>query len=136
MVMAAGSPDLLIFATLDDLLRDLLVLDGPDGMGSISEYGFLVSRAFLELDALGDNGFENKTAENLTDPFDDVSRDVSALVVKGDQDAEDLEVGVSHLFDFVNRLQKVVGSLEAKIGRLDRNQNMGGGDERVERDQP
>jgi hypothetical protein len=121
MVMAAGSPDLLIFATLDDLLRDLLVLDGPDGMGSIGEYGFLVSGAFLELDALGDNGLENKTAENLADPFDHVPRDISALVVKGDQDAEDLEVGVSHLFDFVDRFQEVVGSLEAKIGRLDRN---------------
>src|SRR4030043_1450986 len=64
MVMLAGSPDLLFFATLDDLLSDFLVLDGPDGMGGGSEYGFLIGGAFLRAAALGDKGPTNRGGDD------------------------------------------------------------------------
>src|SRR4030042_3800516 len=106
MVMVSGSPDLLIFGTLYDLLSDFSVLHGPDGMGSVGEDGLLVGGAFLELDALGNKGFKDEAAKDLADSSDHVLGDVGPFIMKGNKDAEDLEVGIGHLLDLVDRFQE------------------------------
>src|SRR4030042_380408 len=65
IAMVSGSPDLLIFATLYDLLSDFSVLHGSARMRSVGENRFLVSGAFLELDALGDESFKDEASKDL-----------------------------------------------------------------------
>jgi hypothetical protein len=56
--------------------------------------------------------------------------------MKSDQYPKDLKIGVGYLLDLIDCFQEVVSALETKIRRLDGDKNMGGGNKRVERDQP
>ena len=59
-------------------------------------------------------------------------RQRGALVVHGDDDAEDLELGVRALPHLLDGLEQVVGAFEREVRRLDRDQQMRRGDQRVD----
>ena len=130
--MVSGSPERLVFCTIDDLLGNFFILGRAHGIRRVGKDRFLIGGTLFELDALGDVRPKNLIPEDLLDPLNDVPGQVRALIVERDKNADNLEAGVGDFADLVDCLEQVVGALQAEIRGLDGNQDKGGGDEGVQ----
>ena len=92
-------------------------------------------RTLFEPDALADGRAEHAAAEDLRDGLLHIAGQGRALVVQRDHRAQQLEVGIGPRPDLFDRLQEVVGALEREVARLDRDQQVGGRDQRVDGDE-
>ena len=129
----SGNPRL---GTIDDLLAQPVVLGRAGRIGREREDRFLVGRALLEPDALGDHRLEHLPAEHLLNLRPDVARQRRPLVVHRDDHAQDAQRRVGPRPHLLDRLEQVVGALEREVRRLDRDQQVRRRDQRVHRQQP
>src|SRR5207244_10189375 len=104
------------------LLGKRVVLGGSSGAGSKRKDGLAMRGTLFQPNAFGDRRLEDLVAEDRPDLRVDVAPDDGALVVKRDDDSQDLETGVWAGLDLVDRLEQVVGPLQGEVGRLDRAQ--------------
>src|SRR6266850_1916199 len=118
--------------TADDLLAEAIVVERAARVRREGEDRFLVGGTLLEPDALRDHRVEDLLAEDFRDLLPDVPSKDRSLVVERDHDSEDLQFGIGPGFHLLHRLEKVVGAFERKVGALNRNQEMGRRDERVD----
>src|SRR3954463_3264378 len=132
MRTVSGSPRL---GTVHDLLTQAVVLGGSARIRRERENRFLVGRALFEPHTLGNDGVENLAAEHLVDLRTNVARERGPLVVHGDDDAENLQARIRPGANLLDRLQQIVRALEREIRRLDRNEEVRRGDERVHGEQ-
>src|SRR4029079_8910440 len=102
MRVVSGSPRL---GTINALLAETVILAGAGRLRRVRENRFLVRRALLEPDALGDHGLENLAAKDLLDLARDILRQRVALVVHRDHDAENLQRRIRPLPDFITHLE-------------------------------
>src|SRR5262249_15746972 len=105
MCDSAGRPRRL--DTGKHLLGQGVVLGGAARPRRKGEYGLLVGGTLLQANALRDRGLEDLLAEDSGDLFVDVLTEDRPLVVEGDHDAQDLQVGVGASLDLVDRLEQV-----------------------------
>src|SRR6266850_5418861 len=98
-----------------------------------AEDRFLVRRTLLETHTPGDYGSEHLGTEHLADVVADVPTEDGPLVVNRDDDSEKLEMRVRTRLDLLDRLEEVVGSFKSEVGGLNRNEQMGGGHQGVDR---
>src|SRR5438874_2262580 len=92
ILLSSGRPALL--DTSEDLFRKFVVFERSARVGSEREDGFLVSGTLFEPDALADRRLEDLVAEDAFDLLLDVLAQERAPIVQGDDDAEQLQVGV------------------------------------------
>src|SRR5262245_32189115 len=135
MRSASGRPIRRGLDTFDDLLAELVVLVGATRLGSEREDRLAMRRAFLEPDALRNRRLQDAITENLAHGLVHVLRQRRPLVVERDDGAEKLELGIRARADAVDRLEQVVGPFEREVARLDGNQQVRRGHQRVHGDE-
>src|SRR4026209_114448 len=104
---------------IDVLLAQPVILGGAGRFGRKGEDRLLVGGALLQADTLGYHGLEYLTAENFVDLRSDIAAERGALVVHGDDDAEDSQIGIGPRANLLDGLEQIVGAFERKIRRLD-----------------
>src|SRR5512145_878145 len=97
-----GSPIRRTLDTRDDLLTQAVVLVGSTGLGRKGEDRFLVGRALLEADALGDGRLEDSVSEDIRDSPLDVSGKSRSLVVESNDGSKKLELRIRTGADLVD----------------------------------
>src|SRR4029453_36209 len=95
----------------------------------------LVSRAFLETNALADRRVEDAVAEDVTDGLLNVTRQGRALVVERYHRAEELQLRVGASADLVDCLEKIVGAFQREVARLNRDEQVRRSHQRIDRDE-
>src|SRR5512143_260928 len=103
--------------TREDLLRQAVVLERARRARSEREDGFSIRGRLLQPNGLRDRRLEELVLEDLVDLTPDVFPESGALVVKRDHDAQDLEVRIRPVLDFLDRLEEIVRPLERKVRR-------------------
>src|SRR3954465_11968046 len=132
MCTVCGRPRL---GTVHDLLAQSVILGGAGRFWREGEDRLLIGGALLQADALGYHRLEYLAAKHLVDLRPDIAAERRPLVVHGDDDSENLERGIGARTNFFNRLEQIVRAFEREVRRLDWNEQMRRGDERVHRQQ-
>src|SRR5204863_10101396 len=93
---------------------------------------FAIRRALLQAHALADDGAEDLVDVYYPELLLDVAGERGAIVVHGDDDAEDFELGVRTLAHLFDSLEQIVGAFEREVRRLDWDQQVRRRDQRVD----
>src|SRR3954463_15135201 len=133
MRTVCGRPRL---GTIHDLLAQPVILGGAGRFGREREDRLLIGRALLQADALSYHGLEYFAAKYLVDLRSNVSSERGALVVHRDHDAQNTQVRIRARAHLLDRFQQVVGAFQREVRRLNRNQEMRGGYQRVDGKEP
>src|SRR5215203_623152 len=128
----SGSPRL---DTVNHLLTEAVILGGAARIRSEGEDRLAIRRALLEAHALTDDSAKHLVSEHLANLVLDVPAEGRALVVHGDDHPQNLYFRIRPLAHLLESLEQVVGAFEREVRRLDRNQEMRGGDQRIDGEQ-
>lgn len=108
---------------------------GADGGDVVEDYGLAEGRGFGESDVSGDDVFEDPGAEVVAGFRGDLSGEVEAGVVHGQEDAVDGEVRVYASLDQVDRVEELREAFEGVVLALYRDEQAVRGGEHVDGDE-